>query len=102
MKFALYIDNKDGKTYSYNEMNANDLESAIKEADEAWNEGIYLMRIMKKVGKVEKENDYKYETYEAILCRRSYGWHRNDKENCEGEHKAKHYKAKFGAWFEAC
>lgn len=108
MTYALYIDNKagipfmDGKTYCYNIMDATDLEAAIKEADEAWNEGVYLMRIMKKVGKIEKENDIKFETYEAVLCRRSNGWHRNTKENCENTHTAKRYKASFGAWFEAC
>ena len=105
MKFALYIDNKTTNEisgYSYNVMKAATLEEAIEEADKAWNDGIYLAQIMKKEGKIEKENGCKVETFAAILCRRSHGWHLNNKENCESKHTAKHYTAKYGDWFEAC
>lgn len=102
MKYVLYIDNKDGKTYSYGDMNATTLEDAIAEADEVMNDGIYLMRIMKKSGAIEKYNDINIQTYVAILCRRSNGWHRNTVDNGEGYHAVKRCRAKYGFWFETC
>ena len=92
MKFIVYFDNKAGhkNPYGYEEIEAKTLEEAIEAADKMWNEDRYLMRIMKKVGKIEKpyHAGYAFETYEAILCRRSYGWHRNTIENSESEHRA--------------
>lgn len=96
-KFVIYIDYKakkaDNLGIEYKMIEVEGLEEAIEVADGMWNEKMYLMRIMKKIGKVEKENsDWNVETYEAILARRSYGWHRNNAENCEGEHRAqRHY-----------
>lgn len=105
MKYLIYIDYMSGakKSYEYKVMNAKSLENAINEADEiikASNDPIYLTRIMKKIGKVERIDNYKAETYEAILCRRSNGWHRNTENNCENKHIAKRYfkKVSWGTW----
>jgi len=94
MKYVIYTDYKANspKSYNYEAIEAKTLEEAIEKADALWNaeaDSIYLMRIMKKVGKVETpyHAGYKFETYEAILCRRSYGWHRNTTENAEGSHR---------------
>ena len=93
MKFVICTDYKASykpMTLEYEAIEAKTLEEAIEIADKMWNpETCYLMQIMKKVGKIEApyHAGYKYETYEAILCRRSFGWHRNTAENCEGEHR---------------
>lgn len=88
-KFVLYIDYKKTGSYSYKTMKATNIVDAIIEADEAYDQdSIYLMRIMEKVGKTVKENDYKVEMYKAVMCKRS-AWHKNDKENCESEHCAR-------------
>lgn len=75
--------------YAYEPIEAEDLLEAIEIADERWHEGIYLMRIMRKVGKIERpyHEGYAFETYEAVMCKRSYGWHRNDEKHSEGEHR---------------
>lgn len=97
-KFVLYIDYKANEGpacgYAYKKIEAKDLMEAIQKADNAFSQRVYLMQIMEKTGKVEKEEGgWKNETFEAVLCRRSYGWHRNTKENSEAEHIAKrHYK----------
>lgn len=98
-KFTIYTDNK-SMTYSYELIEANDIVEAMEIADKMWNENVYLMRIMTKVGKIEKEEDYKVERYEATLCRRNFGWYKNDKNHYETTHVAKHCIAKYGDWFE--
>lgn len=91
MKFVICVDYKASYkplTLDWVAIEAKTLEEAIETADKMWNpETCYLMKIMKKVGKIEVpyHAGYKFETYEAILCRRSYGWHRNVAENGEGE-----------------
>lgn len=94
MKFIIYRDFRAGSDipFEYIAIDATDIEEAIEIADKMWNackDNIYLMRIMKKTGKIETpyKAGYKFETYEAILCRRSHGWYRNTLENCEGAHK---------------
>ena len=98
MKYILYIDYKanSGKSYEYRAMTAKNLIEAITEADEIHNpETMYLIRIMEKIGKVEKENNYKVQYYKAIMCKRS-DWHLNNPENCENIHFAKRsYNNKF-------
>ena len=97
-KFVLYTDYKANQGpacgYAYKNIDARDLLEAIRIADNAFSERVYLMRIMEKTGRIEKDADgWKIETFEAVLCRRSYGWHRNTLENSEGTHIAKrHYK----------
>ena len=98
MKYTLYIDYKasvaswkDTNSYKYISMDAKNLEEAIAEADSLWNDSIYLMRIMKKEGKIGRADGAKFETYKAILCRRSYGWHRNTEENSESIHVVNKY-----------
>lgn len=98
-KFVIYTDNKsNSKTptdpgYEYKLIEAEGIEEAIEIADSMWNDGIYLMRIMKKVGKIQKEDgEWRAETYEAVLARRSFGWHLNNEKNSECRHVAKrHY-----------
>lgn len=93
MKFIIYSDYRaDYKPMSvdYTEINAKTLEEAITVADQMWDaKKHYLMRIMKKTGKVitPYKAGYKFEEYTAILTRRSHGWHINNEENCEQEHK---------------
>lgn len=98
-RFAIYTDTRD-MNYSYTAIDANDIVEAMEIADKMWNENVYLMRIMSKVGKIEKEEDYKVERYEATLCRRSHGWYRNTEENSETKHIAKRCIAKNCEWFE--
>ena len=105
MKFTLCIDYKaaNKKGLEYMELNATTLEDAISEADDKWNDDIYLMKIMKKVGKTERQNGgWKTEKFEAVLCRRSFGWHLNNRKNSESEHFVRHYIPKIAEyhWFE--
>lgn len=106
MKFVIYVDYKANPRYDYTAIEAADLEEAIEIADKMWDsDTMYLMRIMKKVSKVitPYHADYKFETYEAILCKRNSGWHRNTAENSEGEHKVnKNWSTKYKdeIWYE--
>lgn len=94
MTYALYIDYRSEamKSYEYMTLMAKNLEEAIEEAEARLHlesEPIYLARIMKKVGKVEKQEDgWKATRFEAILCKRSCGWHRNIEKNGEAKHIA--------------
>ena len=106
MKFVIYTDYKAAAgEYDYKAIEAADLAEAIEIADSMWNEDVYLMRIMKKVGKVVKpyKAGYAFETYEAILCKRGTGWHRNTPENSEAPHRVnKNWLTnnKAEVWFE--
>lgn len=108
MKYLLYIDYQTGekKQLEYIPMNAASLEEAIIEADAAWNpDRMYLIRIMKQTEKPMKDPDatgWKVSTYEAIICRRSSGWHQNTRENSEGFHAVKHHKLNRSSaeWYE--
>lgn len=79
MKFTVMIDYKAGikNGFDYVQLEAKNLIDAIAEADSLWTDSIYLMKIMQKVSKIETAlfGQVKYETYKAVLCRRSYGWH---------------------------
>lgn len=95
-KFAIYTDYKAGQGprcgYDYEAIEAESILEAIDIADSKFNDKVYLMRIMEKTGKIEKVNsDWNAETYEAVLCRRSYGWHRNTIDNSESKHVAKRF-----------
>ena len=104
MKYILYIDRKAGSKapYEYITMQATDLEAAIAEADARWTDEIYLMRIMKMEGKVEKGEGRRIEKYRATLARRSHGWHLNTAANAEGEHFAKRHLGKGWEHIECC
>ena len=111
-KFVIYKDYKAGApvfpTYSYTPIEAGSLEEAIEVADQMWSDeadNLYLMRIMKKAGSIVTPHlaGFKYEPYEAILCRRSFGWHRNTVENSEGRHvvnKCWSTKNRDTVWYE--
>lgn len=113
MKFVIYKDYKSTAKHNpgwdYVAIEAADLEEAIEIADGMWEQEkdeLYLMRIMKKVGKIERpyHAGYVFETYEAALCRRSYGWHRNVQENSESQHRVhKNWLTnnKNEVWYEA-
>ena len=92
MKFTLCIDYKaaTGKGLEYIQMNATKILDAISEADGMWNDEIYMMQIMEKEGKTERMDWSRVTTYRAVLARRSYGWHLNNKQNSEAEHKVTH------------
>lgn len=104
-RFVIYRDFKanEGSAcgYSYETIEAADILEAIEIADRAFSKRIYLMRIMKKVGKIEKDTcGWKKETYEAVLCRRSYGWHKNTAENAEGKHIVERHFTKDIEYFD--
>lgn len=106
-KYIIYRDYKANEGpkcgYSYETIEAKNTIEAIEIADRMFSERVYLMQIMEKIGKIEKGDGCRYETYEAILCRRSYGWHRNTIDNSEGEHKVKKFwltSNKNIIWFE--
>ena len=106
MKYTLSIDYKaaTNKGLEYITMESKNELEAIAEADSKWNEEIYMMRIMKKDGNVERKNGWKITKYTAILARRSHGWHLNNNENSEASHSVIHYipKNPKHAWFETC
>ena len=59
---------------------------------------------MKKNGNVERRDGYRITTYTAVLARRDYGWHLNDRANSEDPHDVRHWinqNPKY-AWFENC
>ena len=100
MKYIIYIDysaSYKSMTAEYRPLSAKTIEEAVMEADAIHNpDTMYLVRIMKKVGKVLKvESDVKAQTYTAIMEKRSTKWRRLDR-----EHNAKHYITKFSDWYE--
>ena len=109
-KFVLYFDFESPYSFDYQPMEAKTIEVAIEEADKKWyktnkDKPVYLVRIMKKVGKTVKSqtDGNSYETYEAILCKRSTYWHKNIKENCEERHtilKCWRNSGRQDFWFE--
>lgn len=95
MKYVLYIDYKAGSLApcDYKAMEANNLADAILEADELYagpgDNGIYLVRIMELVGKPKRVDGMSEEIYEAVLCKRSNNWHRNDIKHSESRQMVK-------------
>lgn len=106
MKYVIYIDYKSSYKPMYSEykpLTAKNIKEAIIEADTMHDaDTMYLIRIMQKVGKVEKvESDVKAQTYEAIMEKRSTKWAAMDGEQTyNGRHQVKHFYAKFGDWYE--
>lgn len=106
MKYIIYIDYQTGerKAYEYRATQAKTFKEALEEAEKIYNaDTVYLMRILEKVGKTYKEEDYKVEEYQAVECKRSHeaGWHANTEENSENEHKARRVYTKSKIeWFE--
>ena len=95
MKYIIYLDYNSGTHhigYEYIGIYAKTDFEAIEAADKIWNEDKhYLIRIMKKTGKVEKmEDGWKKQYYTAVMCKRSnaVGWHANDEAHSEGQHTA--------------
>lgn len=97
-KFVLYVDYEDIKNtigWEYQEMNATTAVDAIVEADAMFdNDTMFLVRIMEKVGKAEKVDDYRVQRYEAILEKRSTSWVKYT------NHAVDHYTAKYGDRFK--
>lgn len=102
MKYIVYKDYETGKHhigYDYQTISAtNDLE-ALTIAEAIYNaeaDRLYLVRLMRKVGKVGKDAcGWKTQDFEAVLCKRSkaVGWHKNDAEHAENPHFVRrHYK----------
>ena len=97
-RFVIYRDFKANEGpacgYTYETIEAADILEAIEIADRMFSERLYLMRIMSKTGKIEKDAcGWNKETYEAVLCRRSYGWHKNTEKNSEIKHLVeRHFK----------
>lgn len=83
MKLLAVIDKKASAGFDYVELNAKDILAAMSEADTLMNETIYLIKILKKVGKIEKVDNMKTEKYEAVITNRGNGWHINDYEHAE-------------------
>jgi cobalamin-dependent methionine synthase I len=94
MTYLVYRDYNAGTHhigYDYTTIEAKDQFEAVCIADKLWSEEsdrLYLMRIMKKAGNVEKmEDGWKKQRFEAVLCKRSNnGWHKNDSKHCESTH----------------
>lgn len=100
MKYVIYIDysaNYKPMTAEYRPLVAKTIEEAVIEADTIHNpDTMYLIRIMKKNGKVEKVGGgVKAQTYTAIMEKRSTRWAAE-----EIEHSVRHYVSKFCDWFE--
>lgn len=95
MKYVIYKDYSTGMHhigYEYIGIEAKTDFEAIETADKMWDsEKLYLIRIMKKNGKIEKmEDGWKRQYYIAVMCKRSnkVGWHSNTPDNCENDHFA--------------
>lgn len=110
MKYIIYLDYRTGcGNYEYKGTQAKTFKEALEEAEKLYSpETVYLIRILEKVGKSYKEEDYKVEEYQAIECKRSHevGWHANTEANSESQHYARRCVCKFGrgntiTWFEA-
>ena len=95
MTFVVYKDYKSGQHhigYDYILVDAESEFDMIDKAEEMWKQEenkLYLMRLMKKTGKVIKREDgWKQQNFEAVLCKRSNngGWHKNTSQYSEGEH----------------
>ena len=93
MKFLIYFDYC-GDYYPgfrYLPIDAKTLSDAIITADQMWDsKKHYIMKIMERTSKVVTpyKAGYKFEEYTAILTkRRTGGWHMNNEENSEQEHK---------------
>ena len=91
MQFVIYRDYKVGKGapwgYDYTHIEVESFEEAIDKAECMNDEDVYLISIMKKIGRTEKEGtDWRCETYEAVLTKRSTAWHVH--KGNEYEHKA--------------
>lgn len=101
MKYVLYIDYKASykpMSWEYKPLEAKTVEDAIIEADQIHNlDTMYLIRIMKKVGKVDKtEGKAKTQEYKSFLEKRSTKWAR-----LEGtDHRVKYFMTKFATWFD--
>ena len=106
MKYVLYIDYRASYKPMYSEykpLEAKNIKEAIIEAAAMHNaDTMYLVRIMQTPGKVEKvESDIKFQTYTAIMEKRSTKWAAMDEEQTyNGQHQVKHFYAKFGDWYE--
>ncbi len=106
MKYIIYIDYRASYKPMYSEyrpLTTKNIKEAAIEADAMYNpETMYLIRIMEKVGKVEKvESDVKAQTYTAIMEKRSTKWATMDGEQTyNGQHQVRHFYAKFGDWYE--
>lgn len=76
-RYIVYIDYKAGseKSIEYKALNANDIISAMDEAEALKTSDVYLMRIAENTGDVTEENTL---TYIDKLCTRSYNWYHND------------------------
>lgn len=97
MRYVIYKDYKTGvhhRGYEYITVEAKDPFELFEIADKEWaveRGRLYLMKIMKKVGKSEKDDfGWRSETYEAVAVKRSdaVGWHRSIQANSEGRHVA--------------
>ena len=99
-QYVLYIDYrvKHNPSYEYLVMDAENLQEAIVEADRIHDiDTMYLVRIMEKIGKVEKvESDIRAQTYKAMMEKRSTKW-----ANMETSHEVIRYMTKkYGEWFD--
>lgn len=96
-KYVVYVDFLCNK-YDYFGLTAKTPYEAVAEAERIYNhirkrEGVYLIRIMEKSGKVERLSDWKRQKYVARLCKRSVerGWHENDDIHGENPHEVYKY-----------
>lgn len=110
MKFVIYFDFRANfyPGFHYIPIDAKTLSDAIMIADQMWDSKMhYLISIMERTSRVVTpyKAEYKFEEYTAILTkRRTGGWHINNEENSEQDHKV--YKKwlttnKNCVWFES-
>lgn len=91
-----YLISKDYKAevksgFKFTLIEAATLAEAMIEADIMWNDDdTYMMHIFTKSGKSERvERGIKSEMYEAVIARRSKGWHPNTEAYSESPFKVK-------------
>lgn len=97
-KYIVVVEKSD-KT-EHIELKEKNIISAMNEAEKYISEGVYMILIAEKVGKVTKVNDYKEVTYKEILANRKYGWHACDEKHSERLTTWKMSFTKSVKWFE--
>ena len=101
-----YLISKDFKAsvksgFEFTLIEAATLAEAMIEADIMWNDDdTYMMHIFAKSGKTKRvERGVKAETYEAIIARRSHGWHPNTEAYSESKFTVQRMFTSYSEWY---
>lgn len=101
-----YLISKDFKAsvksgFEFTLIEAETLVEAMIKADTMWNnDDTYMMHIFTKSGKTERvEKGVKSEMYEAVIARRSHGWHPNTETYSESKFTVQRMFTSYSEWY---